>query len=97
MLDFTPLLASFAIIAVAELGDKTQLATIVLAARYADPILVFIGVMLAYFALTVIGIIIGFKIARFIPMKKMKAITSAIFILLGIMFLSSVALGFSIL
>ncbi|MFH1328123.1 MAG: TMEM165/GDT1 family protein [Candidatus Bathyarchaeota archaeon] len=90
-------LSSFSLIALMELGDKTQLATIVLAARYADPILVFTGVMLAYIVLTVVGIIIGFKISKVIPMKKMKVVASAIFILFGIMFLSSVAIGVSIL
>ncbi len=78
-----------------ELGDKTQLATIVLAARYLNPVLVFTGVMLAYFILTVVGIIIGFKISRLIPRRKMRVIASSIFILFGILFLLNSVAVFS--
>jgi putative Ca2+/H+ antiporter (TMEM165/GDT1 family) len=80
-----------------ELGDKTQLATIVLAARYGSPTLVFTGVILAYIILTAVGIIIGFKISRLVPMKKMKAIASSIFILFGILFLLSSITNYPIL
>ncbi|MEM3737376.1 MAG: TMEM165/GDT1 family protein [Candidatus Bathyarchaeia archaeon] len=51
-MDLTPLLASFGIIAAAELGYKTQLTAILLAAIYANPTWVFIGVMASYSALT---------------------------------------------
>ena len=88
-------LSSFLLIALMELGDKTQLATIVLAARYLNPVLVFTGVMLAYFILTVVGIIIGFKISRLIPRRKMRVIASSIFILFGILFLLNSVAVFS--
>jgi putative Ca2+/H+ antiporter (TMEM165/GDT1 family) len=88
-------LSSFLLIALMELGDKTQLATIVLAARYPNPVLVFTGVMLAYFILTVVGIIIGFKISRLIPRRKMRVIASSIFILFGILFLLNSVAVFS--
>jgi len=91
------ILSSFSLIALMELGDKTQLATIVLAARYTSPTLVFTGVVLAYLILTVVGIIIGFKISRLVPMKKMKIAVSAIFILFGIIFLLSAVAGVLIL
>lgn len=93
-LDLTPLLASFGIIAVAELGDKTQLAMIILVAKYISPLMVFTGVMFAYLTLSVIGIIIGFKIFRRFRIK-MKTAASAIFITLGIIFLVSTGTGLS--
>ena len=42
-------------VSLTELGDKTQLAVIVLAAEYAETILIFLGVISAFLAITIIG------------------------------------------
>ena len=78
---------SFSLIALMELGDKTQLSTIALAAEYDAPVMVFIGIMLAIVLLTAIGVAVGTVISRFIPMKYVKIGSSLVFIIFGILFL----------
>lgn len=85
--------ASFSLIALMELGDKTQLATIVLSARYASPILVFAGVMLAYLILTTVGIAAGLSLTKLVSRRTMKIVASAIFFIFGGIFLASALTG----
>jgi putative Ca2+/H+ antiporter (TMEM165/GDT1 family) len=53
------LLVSFAITALAELGNKTQLAVIALTAEYDTPVVVFLGVMLAFIVITELSVKLG--------------------------------------
>jgi len=78
---------SFSLIALMELGDKTQLSVIALAAEYDAPLMVFIGVMFALALLTVFGILVGSVISRFVSMKCIKVGSSLVFMLFGILFL----------
>jgi putative Ca2+/H+ antiporter (TMEM165/GDT1 family) len=78
---------TFSLIALMELGDKTQLSVIALAAEYDAPLMVFVGVMFALALLTVIGIFVGSVISRFVPMKYIKVGSSLVFILFGVLFL----------
>lgn len=78
---------SFSLIAMMELGDKTQLSAIALAAEYDAPLMVFVGVMLALALVTALGIVAGTVISRFIPMKYVKIGSSLVFIVFGILFL----------
>jgi putative Ca2+/H+ antiporter (TMEM165/GDT1 family) len=78
---------SFSLIALMELGDKTQLSVIALAAEFDAPIMVFVGVMLALALLTAIGIAVGVMISRFVPMKYVRIGSSVVFIVFGILFL----------
>jgi putative Ca2+/H+ antiporter (TMEM165/GDT1 family) len=77
-----PLLASFSLIALMELGDKTQIITITLAAQTA-PILVLSGMLLAFALLTGAAVLIGAKLVARLPMKWLKIGTSTLFIILG--------------
>jgi Ca2+/H+ antiporter, TMEM165/GDT1 family len=77
-----PLLACFSLIALMELGDKTQILTITLAAQ-TSPISVMIGMTLAFTLLTGIAVFIGAKLVSRLPMKWLKIGTSALFIALG--------------
>jgi len=88
---------SFSLIAMMELGDKTQLSVIALAAEYDAPLMVFVGVMLALALLTAIGIAAGTVISRFIPMKYVKIGSSLVFIVFGILFLWGATTGMKIL
>jgi len=84
---------SFSLIALMELGDKTQLSVIALAAEYDAPLMVFIGVMFALALLTIIGILVGSVISRFVPMKYIKVGSSLVFILFGVLFLFGAITG----
>lgn len=68
----------------AEMGDKTQIATVALAAHYATPVLVVIGTTAGMLIADVPAVFIGKNLADRIPMKLVHAIAAAIFALLGV-------------
>ena len=84
--DLLPLLSTFAIVALAEFGDKTQFAIITLSAEYRSPIQVFIGVILAFTLITALGVICGKILCRFVSSRYIKIGTGLIFLLFGFLF-----------
>ena len=78
---------SFFLIAVMELGDKTQLAVITLSAEYDAPVQVFLGVILAFALLTALGTAFGKVISRYVSARYIKIGASLMFIVFGILFL----------
>ncbi len=68
----------------AEMGDKTQIATIAMAAHYANPVLVVIGTTLGMLIADVPAVFVGDKLATKIPMKLVHAIAASMFAVLGI-------------
>lgn len=68
----------------AEMGDKTQIATIAMAAHYAAPLLVVIGTTLGMLIADVPAVFVGDKLAKKIPMKLVHSIAAGIFALLGL-------------
>ena len=67
----------------AEMGDKTQLATIALAAHYATPVVVIAGTTLGMMLADVPAVFVGNRFAAKIPMKLVRSIAAAVFALLG--------------
>jgi putative Ca2+/H+ antiporter (TMEM165/GDT1 family) len=92
-MDLLPLVSSFGIIALAEMGDKTQLSVIALAAEYDAPLMVFVEVMLALALITGIGVALGTVISRLIPMRYVKIGSSLIFVIFGVLFLFGATTG----
>ncbi|WP_297834674.1 TMEM165/GDT1 family protein [Thermomonas sp.] len=76
----------------AEMGDKTQIATVALAAHYGAPLQVVIGTTLGMLIADVPAVFVGGKFAEKIPMKLVHAVASAIFALLGAATLSGIGL-----
>ncbi len=68
----------------AEMGDKTQLATISLAVQYKDFAHVLMGTTLGMIIADAIGIIAGVVLKKHIPEKTIKWISALIFIAFGI-------------
>lgn len=69
---------------IAELGDKTQLATIALAAKYQTPLFILMGTTIGMLIADAIGIWGGTYINRYVPEAVVKGISAGIFILFGI-------------
>ena len=67
----------------AEMGDKTQIATVAMAAHYASPLLVVAGTTLGMLIADVPAVFVGDKLASKIPMKLVHSIAAAIFALMG--------------
>ena len=68
----------------AEMGDKTQIATIALAAHFPSPWMVVAGTTLGMLIADVPAVFVGDKLANKIPMKLVHSIAAAIFALLGL-------------
>lgn len=68
----------------AEMGDKTQIATVAMAAHYAAPLTVVIGTTLGMLIADVPAVFIGDKLANKIPMKLVHSIAAGIFAMLGV-------------
>jgi Ca2+/H+ antiporter, TMEM165/GDT1 family len=69
----------------AEMGDKTQIATVMLAARYDSLFAVVAGTTIGMMIANVPAVLMGEKIARMLPTKRVHQIAAAIFAVLGIM------------
>jgi putative Ca2+/H+ antiporter (TMEM165/GDT1 family) len=69
---------------IAEMGDKTQLATIALAAKFPDiPGWILLGTTTGMLIADAVGITIGVILSRKIPERKVKLVSAGIFILFG--------------
>jgi Ca2+/H+ antiporter, TMEM165/GDT1 family len=69
----------------AEMGDKTQIATVALAAHYGAPLLVVIGTTLGMLIADVPAVFVGNKFAEKIPMKLVHFIAAGIFAVMGVL------------
>jgi putative Ca2+/H+ antiporter (TMEM165/GDT1 family) len=76
---------SFLMIFVAELGDKTQLATAGMAARYDAPAAVFAGSTLALILVSGIGAVFGKNVLARLPERWVKAVSGCVFIVFGLL------------
>ena len=74
----------------AEMGDKTQIATIALAANYNAPLLVVAGTTLGMMIADVPAVFAGDRFAGKIPLKLVHAIAAAIFAAMGMLTLLQV-------
>ena len=90
--DLTPflsiLITSFSTIFLAELGDKTQLATLILSAQSGRPLIIFIGAALALISTSLLGVLIGRWIANNFPRQRFTLISGIIMVSLGIYLVS---------
>ena len=68
----------------AEMGDKTQLATVALAAHYSSAVLVVIGTTLGMLIADVPAVFIGNKFASKIPLKLVHSIAAGLFLIMGL-------------
>ncbi len=69
----------------AEMGDKTQIATVALGARFHAVELVAIGTTLGMMIANVPAVFLGDRITRIVPLKYMRLAAAAIFLILGVL------------
>ena len=75
---------TFTTIFIAELGDKTQIATLMLSAESGKPIIVFLGSSLALISSSVVGVVIGKWLSKTISPSKFALFTGALMILISL-------------
>ena len=82
----TTLIAFF----LAEMGDKTQVATVALAAHYSAFYSVVAGTTVGMLIANVPAVLLGDKVATKVPLKLVHGIASALFVVLGLLTLFNV-------
>ncbi|MCS7206058.1 MAG: TMEM165/GDT1 family protein [Leptospiraceae bacterium] len=84
-MDVKTFLLVFGTIFLAEIGDKTQLATLLYATdKNVNPWIVFLGASLALILTTAIGTFLGSLVSQYISPKYLKFVAGILFILVGI-------------
>ena len=78
------LLSTFLTIFIAELGDKTQFATLTMSGTSNKPLAVFLGSSSALIFASLIGALAGGSISNFVPEIILKSIASVTFFIIGI-------------
>ena len=84
-MDFKLLMTVFGTVFLAELGDKTQLATLLFAAREQSKLMiVFVAASAALICVTAIGVLAGSFVANYINPKYLSYVAGLGFILIGL-------------
>jgi putative Ca2+/H+ antiporter (TMEM165/GDT1 family) len=76
---------SFSLIFVAELGDKTQLAMVAMAAQSGELLSVFVGGTLALWTVALLGVVLGRTLLRRIPRRWVQRAAGLLFLAFGIL------------
>ncbi|MDQ2935972.1 MAG: TMEM165/GDT1 family protein [Acidobacteriota bacterium] len=86
-MDWRVFLTTFGVIFLAEMGDKTQLAAMTMAAQSKKPWAVFIGAALALTAVSAIGVVVGSLAGDYLPLIWVKRVAALSFIVIGVLIL----------
>ena len=86
-MDWKLFASTFAAIFLAEMGDKTQLATLTLSASGSSRLLVFAASALALVATSAIAVLAGEVVARFVSPIWLRRIAGIVFLVLGALYL----------
>ncbi len=78
-----------------EMGDKTQIATVALAAKYSNLALVTAGTTFGMMLANVPAVLLGDVAAKKMPLAFVRALAAVIFIVLGVVALFGVVPGFA--
>lgn len=78
---------TFGTVFLAELGDKTQLATLAFSADSKKPLLVFAASSLALVMVTAIGAAVGGAASKWLPVEWVRRGAAVLFIVIGIILL----------
>ena len=90
---FGPFITTLLAFFLAEMGDKTQFATIALGAKYASLTMVVLGTTLGMMLANVPAVLLGERLAQYVPLSKMRFIAAALFAAFGILALLKVNFG----
>ena len=86
-MDWRLFLTTFGVIFLAEMGDKTQLAAMTMAAETKRPWAVLIAASLALTCVSAIGVAVGGLVGQYLPLEWIKRISAIAFIVIGVLIL----------
>ena len=81
------MLTTFGIIFLAEMGDKTQIAAMTMAAEKKRPWEVFLGASLALACVSALGVVVGSVLSHYLPLDWIKRAAGVAFIIIGVLVL----------
>jgi putative Ca2+/H+ antiporter (TMEM165/GDT1 family) len=87
MFKWTAFWTTFGALFLAEMGDKTQLAAITLAAQTRSPLSVFLGAAIALALVSLIGVAVGTVLGEYLPEQILRKVAAAAFIVIGVLML----------
>jgi putative Ca2+/H+ antiporter (TMEM165/GDT1 family) len=87
MLKWSAFWTTFSLLVIAEMGDKTQLAAITIAAETRSPVSVFLGAALALTLVSLIGVGVGTLLGNYLPEKLLHRVAALAFIVIGVLML----------
>ena len=76
--------STFTTVFLAELGDKTQLATLLLSAQSGRPIPVFVGAALALISTSLVGVLLGQLLSRHVAPRTLERLAGSLMLVLGV-------------
>lgn len=80
-------LSTFLLIFLAELGDKTQLATVMLSAKEKAPVTIFLAAMAGFVLSTFLAVSLGMIVEKFLPKEIIEKVAALSFIVIGLLLL----------
>jgi putative Ca2+/H+ antiporter (TMEM165/GDT1 family) len=86
-MDWRVMVTTFGVIFLAEMGDKTQLAAMTMAAETKKPWAVFIAASLALTCVSAIGVVVGGALGHYLPLIWIKRTAAIAFIAIGLLIL----------
>lgn len=88
---FGPFVTTVIAFFLVEMGDKTQLATVALGARFQDVIMVTMGTTLGMMLANVPAVFLGHELLKRVPLKVVRWIAAALFLIIGLWLLAQTA------
>jgi putative Ca2+/H+ antiporter (TMEM165/GDT1 family) len=76
---------TFATLFVAELGDKTQFSVITLTSKTGEAWKVFLGAASALILVTLLGVLLGETLVRYVPEAVIKKVAAGAFVVIGLL------------
>ena len=87
VMDWRTFITTFGVIFLAEMGDKTQLAALTMAAQTRRPWAVLLGASLALVCVSAIGVFVGSLLSNYLPLEWIKRGAAIAFIVIGALIL----------
>lgn len=84
-MDWKLFATTFAALFIAELGDKTQMAVIMLTCQNRRPLPIFLGATLALAAVTLLGVLGGEAATRLISPQLLRRLAAGLFVVMGLL------------
>ncbi len=86
-MDWRVFTTTFATIFLAEMGDKTQLAAMTMAAETKRPLTVFVSAALALVCVSALGVAVGGALGHYLPLEWIRRVAAIGFIAIGVLIL----------